>query len=358
MVNDYAKQIARLFDQIDFDIDLDVELKGRKPTSASSNFLTNKEQGDWAERIVLAAINESTQDFIALPYGREDSLSAGDDGFDQFYHEYQQELNNIGKRPDVLIFRRKDVSPRVFEDPRSVDEGTVRKAIAALEVRSSSFLAGRYAQFMENRTTEAQRSCLKLRDEIVNTSLAEVLARKRPELLRMLQTATANTFRELDFNLRSWSSTEQLRQLSDLLKNLKQQIKELQKRDHLSITPKLEDLALVNRWIQKFGVKHFYLQVFFDKAYVIPFRRILELLAEPDAEGDVFSIERDVGNQGKTTIKINVAVGREVLGKVDMPNHESRRKDLDRGRLLFYVTFVGGRGYLDVDVFRQEILGE
>lgn len=358
MINDYAKQIAKLFDHIDFDIDLDVEVRGRKPTSASSNFLTNKEQGDWAEKIVLAAINQSVEDYVALPYGRDDSLSAGDDGFEEFFHEYQRELNSLGKRPDVLVFRREDVTAAQVDDPRSIDEQTVCKAVAALEVRSSSFLAGRYAHFMETRTREAQESSLKLRDAIVNTDLAEELAQKHPQLLKMLQTATADTFRELDFNLRSWSSSERLRRLSALLKDLKQQIKQLQKRDHLSITPKMEDLALVNRWIQKFGVKHFYLQVFFDKAFIVPFRGILELLANPHAEGDVFTIERDVGNQGKTTFKINVAVGREVLGRVEMPDHESRMKELDRGRLLFYVTFVGGRGYLDVDVFRKEVLGE
>ena len=31
-----------------------------------------------------------------------------------------------------------------------------------------------------------------------------------------------------------------------------------------------------------------------------------------------------------------------------MPNHKSKMKELDRGRLLFYVTFEGGVAYLDV----------
>jgi type II restriction enzyme len=47
------------------------------------------------------------------------------------------------------------------------------------------------------------------------------------------------------------------------------------------------------------------LQVFFDKAYLIPFEQILEIVADLEKEGEVFSIERDVKNQGKTTIKIN-----------------------------------------------------
>jgi len=124
----------------------------------------------------------------------------------------------------------------------------------------------------------------------------------------------------------------------------------------LSITPKVEDIALVNRWIQRFGVKHYYLQVFFDKAYLISFEQILEIVADSKKEGEVFSIERDVKNQGKTTIKINVQAGREVISRIDMPDHRSQMKELARGRLLFYVTFEGGRGYID-GALLKEVLG-
>ncbi len=96
--------------------------------------------------------------------------------------------------------------------------------------------------------------------------------------------------------------------------------------------------------------------MFFDKAYVIPFRDILEISSDPNKEDVVFSVERDIKNQGKTTIKINVQVGREILGRIDMPEHKSALKELDRGRLLFYVTFEGGKGYLDMNVLNQEII--
>ena len=150
--------------------------------------------------------------------------------------------------------------------------------------------------------------------------------------------------------------TQDLRELTELLRELKESIKVLHKRDYLSITPKLEDVALVNRWIQNYSVKHYYLQVFFDKAYAISFEDILTLVCNEDNEGKSFSIERDVKNQGKTTIKVNVRVGKEILGKIDMPQHRSAMKELDRGRLLFYVTFDGGKGYLDREIFMREII--
>ena len=46
----------------------------------------------------------------------------------------------------------------------------------------------------------------------------------------------------------------------------------------------------------------------------------------------------------------------EVLELEVMPDHRSRMKELQRGRLLFYVTFEGGRGYIDT-VLLKEVLG-
>ena len=54
----YKDDILKLINQSPLDIDTELQLTGRPPTMASSEFLTNKEQGDWAERIVFKAINE------------------------------------------------------------------------------------------------------------------------------------------------------------------------------------------------------------------------------------------------------------------------------------------------------------
>lgn len=351
----YKEQIARLIRQSPLAIDPDLEVGGRPPTLANSEFLTNKEQGDWAEEIIYNAINQHSSEYLAVKYGREEDLAPGEDGFEAFYRAYQDELNNIGKKPDLLIFRKSDVNPPAIDFD---DDAVITKAVAAIEVRSSSFLASRYAQFMESRSSRAIAECERLRAEILHEPLSALLVQKSPEIHRLLSSATPNTFRELDFRLRSWSSSTDLRRLSDLLRQLKDHIKILHKRDYLSITPKLEDLALVNRWIQQFNVRHYYLQVFFDKAYVVAFKDILEICSDPSKEGVIFSVEEDVKNQGKTTIKINVQVGKEILGRIDLPDHRSAMKELERGRLLFYVTFHGGRGYLDEQVFLSEIIND
>ena len=349
----YRDDILELIRQAPLDIELDVQMTGSRPTSATSDFLTNREQGDWAERIVHDAVNEYSDDFFAVRYGRADSLSAGDAGFADFYAAYRDELNAIGKKPDLLIFRASDFPNR---DADVTNDRDVTRAIAALEVRSSSFLIEKYEAFASQRQQAALANCRAICGRILDGDLAGLLERKSPKIYDLVATATEETFREISFRQPSWSSTPELEALTGLLKELKANIGTLHKRDYLSITPKQEDLALVNRWIQKFNVSHFYLQVFFDKAYVISFRKILELVADDENEGTVFSIERDARNQRKTTIKVNVAASEELLGRIDMPRHRSAQKELDRGRLLFYVSFEGGRGYLDPEIFREKVI--
>ena len=349
----YKDDILNLIQESPLDIDAEIQMKGRPPTMANSVFLTNKEQGDWAEQVVYRAINEFSSEYFAVQYGRSDSIAAGDDGFADFYMEYQSELNTIGKRPDLLIFKLTD-----FPD-RNVDienDEHIRKAIVALEVRSSSFLIDKYTAFMDKRQQGAIKNCTDIRKNLLEGELGNLLKRKNNTIYKLILEATNETFKELDFRRPSWSLTQELRDLTEFLKGLKENIKTLHKRDYLSITPKMEDIALVNRWIQKYNVKHFYLQVFFDKAYVISFQDILELVSNDENEGNNFSIERDVKNQGKTTIKVNVKIGKEVIGKIDMPEHKSTMKELDRGRLLFYVTFKGGKGYLDNEIFMRDVI--
>ena len=332
----YKELVSRLIADSPFDIDSEMEITGRVPTLASSEFLTNKEQGDWAEAVILSAVNENSREFRALKYGRDDSLAAGDPGFAEFYRAYQDELNDIGKKPDILIFRRSDLPDAQEHDLN--DEELVGKAIAAIEVRSSSFRSLKYAEFMDTRTRRAESECERIQQLILQVPYSEALAEKRPELYRMIEGASVDTFRELSFKVPGWRTSQTLRELNAYLKDLKAQMKVLQTRDYLSITPKLEDIALVNRWIQRFGVPHYYLQVFFDKAYIISFEDILRITSDPKNEDVVFSVEHNVKNQGKTTIHLNVQVGKEILRKVDMPTHRSAMKELERGRLLCYLS--------------------
>ena len=153
---------------VDFELPRD---PARIPTQASSNFITNKEQGDWAENLVFRAINQTSKNFVAVRYGKSDDLVAGEDGFDTFYQEFQDELDTIGKRPDLLIFKKEDFVTDLGTDiskiPHHAITEYVKKAVAGIEVRSSAFLIDKYEEAMQIRTEKFSQIALKTRDFIL-----------------------------------------------------------------------------------------------------------------------------------------------------------------------------------------------
>ncbi len=343
---------------VDFSTPRDI---ARMPTQVSSEFITNKEQGDWAETVLFEAINSASKNYIAVRYGKSDNLIAGDKGFDQFFQAYQNELDTIGKRPDLLIFKRSDFDEKLGTDISGIDhsliDNYVRKAVAGIEVRSSAFLIEHYEAAIAQQKELTVKDALRLKDEII-AEHEQILASdtRRAIYLTILKSITVDSIHAISFKVPGWRSTPELSIVNDKLKQLKEYINKLQKRDCLSITPKVEDIKIVYKWIESFNVPHYYFQVFFDKIYGISFENILELISSSEKEGDVYFIESDVKNQNKTTIKIRSNSGALIASKVDEPNHESKRKELSRGRLLFYVTFNGGMAYLDIDNLKN-ILG-
>lgn len=332
---------------IDFD---EPRSEASMPTQASSEFITNKQQGDWAEDIIFRAINDNSESIVAVRYGKSDDLVAGDAGFEQFFNDYQNELDTIGKRPDILLFNKQDFDEQLGYDISSKESSEIKeyisKAIAGIEVRSSAFLINKYTEEANRVIRNNTERALFLKNKILS-SYRDLLEQKRPELITILEQFDETSIRSLSFRRPSWKTSPRLEKLTSLFKDFKECIEILQKRNYLSITPKVEDIKVVHKWINTFNVPHFYVQVFFDKIYGISFRQILELVAQPDLEGDRYSIEGDTKNQNKLTIKIPSQDGVCLAQAVTEPNHHSVRKELNKGRLLFYVKFDGGEAFLD-----------
>lgn len=326
------------------------------PTQASSEFITNKQQGDWAEDVLFRAINDNSLNIVAVKYGKSDDLVAGDAGFEKFFYEYQKELDTIGKRPDILLFRRQDYDDNMGLDISSkasseIDD-YVGKAIAGIEVRSSAFLFNKYTDEANIIVRENTSRVIELKDIALN-QYADLLEQKRPELIYILQQLNPVSVRTLDFRKPTWKSSKRLQDLSLIMSEIKDCLRIIQKRNSLSITPKVEDLKVVHKWINTYNVPHFYVQVFFDKVFGISFQHILELVSNPDLEDEKYFIEQDTKNQNKTTIKIPSQEGICLAERVIEPNHHSVRKELNKGRLLFYVKFDGGEACLNSHNFKS-----
>lgn len=270
-VTKYSKKIDQIKKNIPKEI-VDISItrsKGRTPTQAFSEFLTNREQGDWAEDIVRK-FTSVISGYKIVKYGKTDNVNAGDAGFATFYQKYQDELDTIGKRPDVLIFKteecnKDDISGLTFKE----HEKLVPKALMGWEIRSSSYLVNEYKP---GKTS---------------------------------------------------------------------------KRQFLSFTVKKEDIIIVLKWITTYGVPHYYIQVFFDKVYVISFKKILEIISDKNNKNKIFFIEKNQKNQMKHTIHIDISQGM-CLGDINvLPTHASERKKLAAGRLLHYIKFSGGNIIID-----------
>lgn len=326
------------------------------PTQASSEFITNKQQGDWAEDVIFRAINNNSDKIVAVHYGKSDNLVAGDPDFETFFKDYQTELDTIGKRPDLLLFRREDFDETLGHDISLLKSdrigGYVTKAIAGIEVRSSAFLMNKYTEEENRIVREHTEKALAMRDEAL-ANYHDLLEQKRPELIPVLQRLDEVSVRSINYLTPFWRSSQRLQELSSLLSGIKKSLRVIQKRHTLSLTPKAEDLKVVHKWIMTYNVPHFYVQVFFDKVYGISFKKILELVSNPDLEGEKFFVERDNKNQNKTTIKVPPQNGYCLAQTVIEPNHHSIRKELSKGRLLFYVEFDGGEASLDKENFEK-----
>lgn len=260
VIDDLVQDLTRVLPAI-----VSERVRGRAPTSAFSNFAINREQGLWAESILTDGLRRSIgNEYEVVKYGRSDSIMAGEDGFKEFYKHYQDELDSIGKRPDLLIFPKGVVnSLDISDDDPGGPSGCVKRSLLGIEVRSSSYLAKKY-------------------------------------------------------------------------------IKAKQK--DVSFTPKVEDLQTVVKWIHTYGVPHYYAQVFFDEIHVISFRRILEIILHDDKN---YSINKNQRNQFKSTIHVDISCGRRWGKLIIPPTHESRRKELNAGRLIHYVKF--GNGIVDLE---------
>jgi hypothetical protein len=140
-VNAYVTRLRGLLGRISPEVlpaAITVQQKIRVPTQAFSEFLINRELGDWAEDIVRRGVTESGLPVVALPYGRTEKLVAGEPGFAGFFLAHHEELRTLGKRPDLLILPAATAPKTEWAGKPAVDLIPIAsQAIAGFEVRPS-----------------------------------------------------------------------------------------------------------------------------------------------------------------------------------------------------------------------------
>lgn len=318
--------------------DLEENNKKRIPTQASSDFLIHKEQGDYAERVIFEALNAEEFKYSSLKYGRNDDISAGDEEFTEFYDNYQQELSEIGKKPDLLIVA-KDSSDRKNFDISCVSDNEqntfLLKAVAGLEIRSSSYSYDTYDMFNNESRTAKKKELEKLVHKL--ESLYENYGLKPNFDLSKVLSSNVTIPRV---------STSLPQDIKKEVGNCRRLMSEIKKTDNsLSFTVKVEDIIAIARWISNYGVHHFFVQVLFDKIFMISFRRVLQIIQDKSD----YEIAKDLRNQFKTTIKIPLSKGKEIGTIKSLPLLKGEYKLLPRGRIMYFIKFSGGTAEMNTD---------
>ena len=215
----YKEKIQRLISSVPATIvDWSVErVRSKPPTQAFSEFLTNREQGDWAERLVLKAINDLSKDLVAVHYGKSDDRIAGEEGFGQFYEEYQDELDTIGKRPDILVFKKEDYKPEWEFDisalPKPDLDKLVPRAVAGIEIRSSSFLIEKYDAEIQRRQKIFKDLALTAKNNILE-NYADLLTKPWIEFLNSINETNLSI---INFKVPSRRSSQRFVELTNHL---------------------------------------------------------------------------------------------------------------------------------------------
>ena len=133
--------------------------KPRVPTDARSEFLANRAMGDWAERMLSAAIVSALPEWKVVQYGNTDSIAAGHPDFKARYLAGLEETRQFGKRPDLLLFPASfGVDGNLSERDHTEIEPLVKQAIAAIEVRSSKFEALKYMAVRQQQRDDGDKS--------------------------------------------------------------------------------------------------------------------------------------------------------------------------------------------------------
>ena len=113
-------------------------------------------------------------------------------------------------------------------------------------------------------------------------------------------------------------------------------------RDTPSFTVKVEDLKIVYRWTQNFGVPQIYAQVFFDSIFAINFLTIISAIIEGE-----YVIDKPAKSQEKATIMIPITAGRKIGNATSIPDFTAVHEVNRLGRHDAYVRPVGGGFTID-----------
>ena len=118
----YIDEIKQLAEKVNESIGVDIfkkAAKGRVPSQVSGEFITNREQGDWAEVLFLKIVNAKCNGLTAISYGRGENLIAGDPGFKEFFEaidRFKSFFKDLKRFPMSLYLAISEFLEKIYID--------------------------------------------------------------------------------------------------------------------------------------------------------------------------------------------------------------------------------------------------
>lgn len=116
------------------------------PQFRGSDFAMRWEQGKWSEDRIIEAIND-TDELRAIPYGLSQIGPTDKDKIEEYWRKHQN-VEQHGKRPDILVFKKEvyeDIEGDLPEDPTTTPddeiEDIVSSSILGIEAENSLWKA-------------------------------------------------------------------------------------------------------------------------------------------------------------------------------------------------------------------------
>lgn len=265
-----------------------------------SDFLMRWAQGRWSEEIVLRALNR-TEQFGVIPYGPS-TVAPEDPKELELFFQKMDEINQEGKRPDLLLYdratygwARNEVEHRlgsvekVAETPSSVVEDVISKATAAIEVENSLWVTEKMPGFGKPFSHY-----------------------KRGKNKGRLKPAGIIP----------------------------------------TIIVKQEDMPRLQQWEANFDIPVYVVHVFYDRGYFIKFSDVLSMLesGELGMEAQRYTNPDGTAATPKSIVKVPYILCNE-FGTVSGQTMYPKTFVDKNGKVMTYVTFSGGDIQLSSDVF-------
>ncbi len=242
------------------------------------------------------------------------------------------EENTWAKNTLIKSFNNTSHYKATLEDDDIIIYNNSNNAVFAIKVYCAPFIFDKYNTFMLDKKNFYANRALLVKDKILSMHY-DLLYNKNKELLKLIEAINKDNLDIISFKLPNWKTSVELEKVSERIKELDEAITDRNNIKLLTINITKEDLQYAYNFIKNYNTTYYYVYVFFDKAFIISFERVLELISNSNLEDSKYFIE-NINNS--IIIKIIADDEEVILENIEFPKYTTMVKELENGMIVSY----------------------